>query len=371
LGYKGIQGTSMASPAVAGVAALVKARAPQITGPAIRQAIMNSVELAEAFEGKTVTGGIVNAAKALGEVKPEWLTMLSEGRLNIKPGERKTIRILIKGESIESSESAELIVSERGEKSALARLQIEAKRAVFQTAAASVPSAPAPAGLKLTSKPNENIGLSWNAVNFATKYKVYRSDSSSGPFEVLGSSDELFFVDKTAIAEVGYFYAVTSVVDGSESQRSSLVYAKRTEQVSDLIVKIDNADINALKLGEARTVYVSALNDGPKSARDIRMSISKPVNASVSVKSNRYSCGDVEEKVVCEVGALASGEVSGKVEVTFTGKTEGISLSTFNIRGDYESYDPVSDNNSGLIEFSVTGRADLSIEAVAQDVNGK
>jgi len=62
-GFK--SGTSMATPEVSGVAALVKARFPSITRTALKDAVVRSVDLIPALYPKTVAGGRVDARSAV------------------------------------------------------------------------------------------------------------------------------------------------------------------------------------------------------------------------------------------------------------------------------------------------------------------
>jgi thermitase len=64
--FKEASGTSMATPMVAGVAALVLSKNPSMSVDELRKLLLNSVDKLQVLKGKTVTGGRINAAKAVG-----------------------------------------------------------------------------------------------------------------------------------------------------------------------------------------------------------------------------------------------------------------------------------------------------------------
>ena len=75
-GYRLLSGTSMATPHVSGVAALILAHNPGMTYAEVKATILNSVDPVASLKGKTVTGGRLNAFKALQSL---------QGKLNITP----------------------------------------------------------------------------------------------------------------------------------------------------------------------------------------------------------------------------------------------------------------------------------------------
>jgi subtilisin family serine protease len=68
-GYAFWQGTSFSSPMAAGVAALLFSHRPQATPAMVKRAMMDGVDAVPAFAGITVTGGRLNADRALDEIE--------------------------------------------------------------------------------------------------------------------------------------------------------------------------------------------------------------------------------------------------------------------------------------------------------------
>jgi subtilisin family serine protease len=64
-GYTELQGTSMATPHVAGVAGLVFSQFPEWTHLQVKERLLSTVDVSPGLQGKMVTGGRLNAQRAL------------------------------------------------------------------------------------------------------------------------------------------------------------------------------------------------------------------------------------------------------------------------------------------------------------------
>ena len=106
----------------------------------------------------------------------------------------------------------------------------------------AVPAAPVvKAGNSATSgKPM----LTWDAVDGATSYKVYRATSQNGTYSLLGSVTTTTYVNTGAKDGVTYYYKVTAVNDSGESAFSNTVSGQNkavTPKPSAPVVKIGNS----------------------------------------------------------------------------------------------------------------------------------
>ncbi len=93
-GYK--SGTSMATPQVSGVAALIWAADPSLTYSEVKDLLFNSVDLLPALSGNTVTGGRLNAFSAL--PGPRALlskTTLDFGNVKLGAGSTKSLQFTV------------------------------------------------------------------------------------------------------------------------------------------------------------------------------------------------------------------------------------------------------------------------------------
>ncbi|GHV80194.1 hypothetical protein AGMMS49944_19850 [Spirochaetia bacterium] len=82
-----------------------------------------------------------------------------------------------------------------------------------------------PAGVSAAAASSSGITVSWSIVSGAVSYKIYRSNSSSEIFTIVGTSDTTSYSDTGLTANTTYYYTVSANNSVGESAQSSFVSA--------------------------------------------------------------------------------------------------------------------------------------------------
>ena len=91
--YGSFSGTSMAAPHVAGVVGLLNAAKPGISVTEVSNAILGTVDTLQSLDGKTVSGGRVNAAAALTSILGQAPTIDPLDDLILSSGQTQSISV--------------------------------------------------------------------------------------------------------------------------------------------------------------------------------------------------------------------------------------------------------------------------------------
>ena len=81
-----------------------------------------------------------------------------------------------------------------------------------------------PTGLSASAQ-SESITLSWNSVSRASGYYVYRSSSSSGYYDKIGTADNTYYTDNSPL-EGNNYYKIKAYNSSTESNYSDYAYCK-------------------------------------------------------------------------------------------------------------------------------------------------
>jgi fibronectin type 3 domain-containing protein len=86
----------------------------------------------------------------------------------------------------------------------------------------------------------DEIGLSWNPVAGFAEYRIYRSESFSGPYALLTTTGTESYVDSSALENIGYYYKVGAYFsDGTEGLPSNPVGSSRLGNSVPRAVSVD------------------------------------------------------------------------------------------------------------------------------------
>ena len=119
-------GTSMATPHVTGVAALIKAARPTITASALKQVLIDGVEHLPNLAFASVSGGRLDAARSLALATGPWLravdwTIADQDANGVaEPGEWCDVRIVLRNEGLVASSAGTLRIDPLGTETAIA-----------------------------------------------------------------------------------------------------------------------------------------------------------------------------------------------------------------------------------------------------------
>lgn len=70
----------------------------------------------------------------------------------------------------------------------------------------------------ITEPDKSDMSLSWQSVDSATKYNIYRANSKDGPYEKIGTSTTTGYVDKGILNNTIYYYKVTAIATYSQCE---------------------------------------------------------------------------------------------------------------------------------------------------------
>lgn len=101
---------------------------------------------------------------------------------------------------------------------------MESKDLINENEVTAIPVVPT--NVVATASGPISIDLSWDTVNDANGYRVYRSETSDGNYAQIADTTSLNFVDTFLVPNKEYYYQVSAYNDEGESQKSNFVLAK-------------------------------------------------------------------------------------------------------------------------------------------------
>ena len=246
--YQFKSGTSMATPHVVGLAALIWGYKPGLTYLQVRDAIFNSVDTKSSLTGKMSTGGRINALKALLLPDPPAslsASAVSASRIDLtwsSSGPASGFKIYRKSGStgtwslVSTTSSADRSYSDTG---VLAETTYYYRITSYNgtgdspysnecsatTPAVSLPNPPY--SLSASAVSASRIDLTWSISGTAWGFKIYRKPGSTGTWSLVSTaaSADRAYTDTGVLAETTYYYRLASYNETGDSPYSNECFA--------------------------------------------------------------------------------------------------------------------------------------------------
>jgi fibronectin type 3 domain-containing protein len=116
-----------------------------------------------------------------------------------------------------------------------------------------------PSNLKISKPGKTGINLSWSAVTNASSYKVYRSINGKD-YSHLGDVSAASYMDTAVTAGSSYYYAVSAVVKGLETGKSTAVFGFAMEYFA--LPAIGDKRLVPIKTGEKHYYRFPVISGG-------------------------------------------------------------------------------------------------------------
>ena len=282
-GYK--SGTSMATPHVAGAAALIKARFPGLTYMGVKDSILGSVDYKANLEGKTLTGGRLNIRNALGEEPappiPPTNLVATAGDQQVSldwDGTGGSFNVYRRTVDDEFSEPIAASVTESAyfdsdvENGITYYYVVTALNAAGLESSHSNEVSATPVGANILEPPtgltasagDQQVELDWNNHSDAVTYNVYRSTTSGNGYSSIATAvSESSYTDTAVDNETTYYYVVTAcytseadTTSDQESEYSNEASATPAGPAVDNIMYVEDISFSAEIAGRKTNLYI-------------------------------------------------------------------------------------------------------------------
>ncbi|WP_066051767.1 rhamnogalacturonan lyase family protein [Robertmurraya korlensis] len=156
-----------------------------------------------------------------------------------------------------------------------------------------------PMNLKVGEVNKNDVTISWDQVDGAVSYNVYRSKKQSGSYEFIGKTKQTSFKDETVLTTIPYFYKVAAVNAGGVSELSENIETPAVTKLKRQMEDLDRAPA-AVKTEEGVLVSWRMLGTDPESIgftvyRDGKKITSKPITTSTNLLDKEGTVDSIYE----------------------------------------------------------------------------
>ena len=367
--YKYLPGTSMASPHVAGAAALIRSMESSLTAAQVKELLLSTSDKRESLLSRTSSGGRLNIGRAVSDLYPEWIRLKDPGTIDLLAGSVQELEIEINGSGLEFGTHEGALVLNLEEKDGYEVIIPISLTLVNPRASAGVSGQVdiQPENLIVVSDEiSSSIDISWDPVAEASGYTIFRSTTLENDFQVLAETRETVYSDVNAESDSIYFYRVVANFGNGYSLLSESTAGLRTDRASDLSVSLV-AEVTDILLGDSISFDFELKNSGPNDVENVSVFALIPYSLVFDLEQNAGTdCEFLEGNLQCRIGELVTDQ-SKILKLSFSSLSEGEQFVQFRASSSYsDPADENSDNNSIARTFNVLPSFDLSFGDVKE-----
>lgn len=172
------------------------------------------------------------------------------------------------------------------------------------------PSQPVPAvpdNLKVEEVNKKDLTFSWEQVEGAITYNVYRSKKENGTYDYIGKTKTTSYKDESVLTTIAYFYKVAAVNAGGISEQSEILKTPAVTKLKRQMEDLDRAPV-AMKTEEGVFVSWRMLGTDPESISFNVYRDGEKINSEAIVASTNYVDKDGKAESTYEVRAVIDGK---------------------------------------------------------------
>ncbi|MEH7495605.1 SGNH/GDSL hydrolase family protein [Neobacillus niacini] len=180
------------------------------------------------------------------------------------------------------------------------------------------PTQPVPAApdhLEVGEVNKNDLTISWDEVEGAITYNVYRSNKEKGTYEFIGKTKTASYKDETVLTTIPYFYKVSSVNAGGISKQSEILKTPAVTKLKRQMEELDRAPV-AMKTDEGVFVSWRMLGTDPESISFNVYRDGEKINNEPITASTNYVDKDGKAESIYEVRAVLDGKERKTKETT-------------------------------------------------------
>jgi subtilisin family serine protease len=374
--YESYSGTSMASPHVAGAAALIKSYRPSWDYSKIKNLLLEKADPLSDLRERTLSGGRLNVGEALASILPRWIIVNANEQATLAPGESVEISFQVIASGLSDGlHNGSIALEFNGTASFTKDITITLNKGItFQSSTSSaVEFFQEPRGLIVISDFNApSIEISWDEVSGSISYQVERATSLDGTYEIVSTVTNNNYIDSNATAEQTYFYRVRSNFTNGSSAASLVISAKRSDLTTDLSITSSISDSGTYLVENNIVIPINVENKGIHTVTQALLHYSIPEGMDhVSGEFEGGVCTKLDQSYSCDLGEISA---SNSKNVTITVKPTLVRDNILLFRSSGSIDDPRdidASNNTLVLTTTINRNYDLSISTFVDQSDSK